>query len=476
MLFPKLKLGLAGKKPAAQTAKKGAAPRLELEHDVTGTRALAFGIQWRSIASAGGRDEAIRLARQAGATHYIFRGQQLGIGILPREEEARVFPAASVAARHMVGNAICALRIADGEYWIAAVANGAPTSTDIFLQGVDDAQALDRVRLVAAQVYAGASGGPTVYTNIEGSGLEGAKSFSSEDLFQALVSGSETLLPVPKPGLSVPKPVLAVAGVVAALLVVQQGWGWWQKQRAAQLAAQASSSDVDPERAWAEAISQWESSKAAANGYGLLQARDQLVRLPARWEGWVLITATCRAAPFNGSGNAAQRSWTCQAQYNREDAGVVNRKMATVLPANWNVQFTPLKGMTVSWNFVQPASQLKLAALPQAQFFKVEVASRLQELLPALASDVAFAFAPVEIAAPRKKDGTVVPPPPEAQGIAAATVVVKAPMRSIDALIKADVAADWQEISINFDNQEPKGSLKASTVMAEAKGEMYARN
>lgn len=466
-----------GRKAAAGPADKKNAPALELLQDGDGSRMLAFGVQWRSIATVGGREEAIKLARQAGATHYVFRGQQLGLGVVPADKagSARIYPAASVAAKHMVGNAICALRLGDGEYWVAALANGAPTSTDVFFQG-DDADALERVRHIASQVYAGMPAPPTVYTNIDGSGIDGAKSYSAEDMFQALVSGSETLQPLPKVGMTVPKPVLIVGVVLALMVSAQQANQWWEKRKAQQLALLAGSSEQDPAQAWAQEIATWESSKAGADGYGLLQARDQLNRLPVRWDNWVMNTATCRAAPLNGADGGGQRSWSCQAQYTRPLDGSVNRKMATVLPADWVVSFTPLNGMNVSWNFVQSAKPLKLAELPKADFYKVEVASRLQELLPALAGELTYTFVPVEIPAPKKKDGTAHPTPPEAQGIAAATVVVKAPMRSIDALIKADVSANWQEITINFDNQEPKGGLKASSLMAEAKGEMYAKN
>lgn len=466
-----------GRKAAAGPANKKSAPRLELLEDASGGRALAFGIQWRSIATAGGRDEAVKLARQAGATHYLFRGQQLGLGVLPSggSPNVRIYPAASVAARHMVNNAICALRIAEGEYWIAALANGSPTSTDVFMQG-DDAEALERVRQITGQVYAGSQAAPTVYTNIDGSGIEGAKPYSPEDMFQALVSGSEILQPLPKPGMTLPKPVLIVAAVLAVLVTAQQANQWWSKRQAQQLALLASSSEQDPAQAWAQEIAAWEAARPAADGYGLLQARDQLNRLPVRWEGWVMNSATCRAAPLNVVNGDAKRSWSCQAQYTRAPAGSVNRKMATVLPGDWAVSFTPLNGMNVHWSFIQPARPVKLAELPKADFFRVEVASRLQELLPALAGDLTYTFVPVEIPAPKRKDGTAHPTPPEAQGIAAATVVVKAPMRSIDALIKADVSANWQEITINFDNQEPKGALKASSLMAEAKGEMYAKN
>lgn len=467
-----------GRKGSDKAAGKKAAPRLELLHDHTGTRALACGVQWRSIATAGGRDEAIKIARFNGATHYHYRGQQLGMGVLPADDPTttRIYPAAVVAARHMVGNAICALRVGDGEYWIAASANSAPTSTDLFLQGVDDADALARVRQIIAQMYAGVQPAPAVYTNIDGSGIEGAKPYTPEALFDALASEPEVLQPVPKGGASIPTPVLIAGVVMIVLLGGQQASQWWSKRKAAEEAGLAGSSEVDPAQAWAEAITQWEQGKAAANGYALLAARDHLNRLPVRWEGWVLNAASCRAAPVVVNGSAMQRAWTCQAQYTRPSTASVNRHMAEILPPEWVVNFSPLNGMMVSWNFNEPARQLKLVDLPKAQFFKIEVASRLQALLPAMAADISYSFAPTEVPAPKREDGTAFPPPPEVQGLALAPIVVKAPMRSMDALIDADVAATWQEISITYDNQEPKGALKASSVMAEAKGEMYARN
>ncbi|MEJ8838091.1 hypothetical protein [Ramlibacter sp. AN1133] len=462
---------------AAAAARK-AAPRLELLEDASGTRALAFGVQWRSIATTGGRDEALKLARQAGASHYLYRGQQLGLGVLPRDTPAalRVYPAACVAARHMVGNAICALRIQEREYWIAALANGAPTSTDLFLQGIDDGQALQRVHEIAREVHAGAQEAPTLYTNIEGGAIEGARSCSDEDLFQALASGSDLLQPLPAAGMSLPRPVLATGVLIAMLLAAQQAYQGWARRTARASALSAASDEPDPAQAWSEAIARWRAGKAAADGRLLLQARDQLNALPLRWQGWILTAAVCRASPAALPKDAAQRSWSCLAQYGRGHGAVVNRNVAAMLPAGWTASFTPLHGMDVSWHFMQPVQPLDLQQLPPAEFFRVEVASRLQPLLPALAADVSYRFMPVEISAPRRKDGTAMPVPPQAQGIEAATLTVKAPMRNIDALIQADVSADWTEIRLSFDDHDPKGELRASSVMAEAKGEMYARH
>jgi hypothetical protein len=266
--------------------------------------------------------------------------------------------------------------------------------------------------------------------------------------------------------------------VILALLVTgQQVIQWWAKRKAREQALLALSDELDPTQAWAEAIATWQAGKAAANGFALMAPREQLNRLPLRWEGWILSTAVCRVSPAAVTNRTAQRAWACQAQYTRgtRDA-VLSRDMARMLPQGWSVSFNPLSGMDVSWNFTQAATPLKIADLPKAEFFRVEVASRLQQLLPALAGEPSYSFTPVEIPAPKRKDGTSMPPPAEAQGIAAATLVVKAPMRNIDALIMADVMADWNEIRLVFDNQEPKGALKASTVMAEAKGEMYAKN
>jgi hypothetical protein len=158
--------------------KRAGAPRLEVLYESdSSSRGLAIGLQWKRIATSGGRLDATKMAREAGATHYIFSSQQLGMGVLPTgtDTDARLFPAALVAARQLHGASIVALKIAETDYWLAETHNGAPTSTDLLLTDVDDAVVLERVRQLIDK--SGSVGQITVHTNITDHGLQGAKSY-----------------------------------------------------------------------------------------------------------------------------------------------------------------------------------------------------------------------------------------------------------------------------------------------------------
>lgn len=451
-------------------------PPLELLVHANGRKALACGVQWRTVATSGGRDDAVKLARAAGATHYVFRGQQVGMGSMPNSTDASllVFPAAVVAGRQHVGTAISALRVAPGEYWIAATKDGSPTSADMFLIDLDDAAALERVRDLQQQF-----GGPdqvSVYTNIEHHGIEGAKSLSPEDMLDYPLGEADVLKPLPRSGATIPKPVLGFVALAALVLLGQKGWQMYEQARLARLAASTQAAEIDPAQAWAQAISTWEAGVAAPAPDALAAVRVALNQLPLEWDGWRMGQAACNAGPVNAAASPSARAWNCKASYTRTKTGSFNRDMGRSLPAGWSVHFTPLNGMDLTWSVQQTADTIKVGALRKSEFFVIEMASRLQRLMPALAGDVPFAFVPVEIPAPRKADGTALPPDPQAQGIRQAVISVKAPLRSIDALIAANVEADWTSLTVVYDAQEPKGGIKSSALMAEARGTMYARN
>lgn len=471
LTFSFLKRGAS--KPGAGSSKR---PPLELLVHANGRKALACGVQWRTVATSGGRDDAVKLARAVGATHYVFRGQQVGMGSMPNgtDPSLMVFPTAVVAGRQHVGTAISAVKVTDTEYWIAATKDGSPTSADFFLTDVDEAEALWRVRELQEQL-----GGPSsvlVYTNIEHHGIDGAKSLSPEDMLDYPLGESDVMQPLPRAGMSVPKPVLGFVALAVVLLLGQKGWDMYEQQNRVRLAAMNQAAEVDPAQAWAQAIAAWEAGTAAPAPNSLVPVRMALNQLPLEWDGWRMGQASCNAGPVNPAAAPPARLWSCKAVYTRNKTGNFNRDMARRLPAGWAVHFTPLTGMELTWSVHQPATTIKVGSLRRGEFFDVEMASRMQRLLPALAADVPFAFVPVEIPAPRKADGTSLPPEPQAQGIRQATLSVKAPLRSIDALISAHIEADWTNLSVVYDAQEPKGGIKSSALMAEARGSMYARN
>lgn len=449
---------------------------LELLVHAGGKKALACGVTWRTIATSGGRADAIKLARSAGATHYIFRGQQLGMGTMPAGTEAtmRVFPAALVAARTLVGTAVSALRVGDDEYWVAVTKDGATTSSDFFLSAADDAAALDKVRELQEQF--GGAESVQVYTNIEQHGIDGARSLAAEDLLDYSLAESEALQPLPRAGLSIPKPLAYVMLVVLASVLGQKGWEMYDSQRRARLAAMNQVAEVDPVQAWTQAITSWESTNAGPAVDSLTAARLSLSQVPLEWDGYVMNQADCSAGAINVGAQPASRSWACRAQYTRTRSASLNRDMARrKLPDGWTVTFTPLNGMQLTWSVQQPAQPVSVAQLPKPSHYAVEMASRMQRVLPALSGDVPLQFAAVEIPAPKKSDGTVMPPDPRAEGLSMATLAVKAPLRSIDALIAAEIYADWHQITLVYDAQGLKGGINNSALMAEANGKMYAK-
>jgi hypothetical protein len=451
--------------------KRAGAPRLEVLYESdSSSRGLAIGLQWKRIATSGGRLDATKMAREAGATHYIFSSQQLGMGVLPTgtDTDARLFPAALVAARQLHGASIVALKIAETDYWLAETHNGAPTSTDLLLTDVDDAVVLERVRQLIDK--SGSVGQITVHTNITDHGLQGAKSYDLAELFNAVLGDGDKLQVLPAPGFSIPKPVMGVAATAILLLLGQQGYKEYENWNRARMAALNQIAEVDPDQAWVEAIEAWERGITAPTGTGLLAARESLDQVALDWEGWQLQLAQCTA----GVPLANVRTWSCHAKYKREPAGVVNREMERKLPPGRTITWEPLGGMLVSWSVRVPAQTIKQAALPKPDFFNVEAASRLQILQPALGGEILFAFAPVVIPAPKKKDGTALPMNPHAAGLLASSLAIKAPLRSIDALIAADIPADWKQLSITY-KPGLQARIDASAVMAEAKGDLYAK-
>ncbi|MGH7461531.1 MAG: type 4b pilus protein PilO2 [Longimicrobiales bacterium] len=462
-------------KKSAATSSRGA-PRLEVLSDEGGFKGLVFGMRWVSIVTGGGKEAAIKICRGAMATHFVFRGQQLGYGDLPSAANApqQLYPAALVAARQHHGDSIFALRITPGEYWIALTRNGAPTPSDTFLGNADDATALSLVREII-QLNEDDSKF-AIYTNIDNHGLDNAKPLAPVDLLQTATIDQDLLAALPRQRASIPKPVIYVAALALLVLGGQRAYKMWDAKKKAQLAALNLTPDQDPTEAWNAIIAKWEASVAAPNPDSLSLPRDSLATLPVTWDGWVLTMANCSAGAVTPAADGGAKTWACNASYVRKEIGTFNRDMVGRIPAGWNVTFTPLNKMQVSWGLVQPFGRMKIEALKPAKFHTVETVSRLQAIAPAFTQDSSFVFMALDIPAPKKPDGTAFPPDPRVLGLAQATLSVRAPLRSIDALTKAGVEADWTSISISYTAQAAQSSIRASALSAEATGVLYAKN
>ena len=454
------------------------AGQIEIVTDEMGQKALAFGLIWRSLVTSGGQDFAVKAARQAGSSHFILRPQQVGHGKLPGESGTlpkRIFPASVIAARHLLGDALCILQVSESEFWLALVRNGNPSTIDRLLTGVDASEALLMARAILADHAQDSTGSRIfVHTDIEHHGFESVKALSVQELLDAAIDDEELLQPLPKQKMSTPKPVLYIGALAVLVLGAQQAWKASQREEAQRLAAALRGQVIDPVAAWSDAIRVWQSTRAAPSAMGLAEPREALSRLPVLWDGWILEKASCDASPLKPG--ATDRQWLCEAVYGRKRNGALTRDMLPKMPEGWTASFKPLNQMTVGWSVSQPATAIDVGTLASAQFHRVESTSLLQPLQAAFAQEPTFTFEPLKIEAPKNRDGTAVPVDPRVAGLSFADFTVSAPLRSIDALSNTKLIIVWTSLSLFYDATNPKIALSSSSLMGKATGTFYAKN
>lgn len=477
MLFNKKSEGRKG-------ASKMVAAELIAHH--SGAKAIVLGLQWRSVATAGGRDTAAKIARSARATHFIFRGQQIGFGLIPGKSKdlpQQLYPAAILAAKQHAGDALYVLRIDSGAYWLALIRNGAPTSMDRFVEGIDDAGALALAREVFEPLQSDGIK-VSVFTNIERSGIDDARLASSEELLDLAMMDEDQLQQVPSASVKVPKPVLGVIALTIVFLLGQRGFSMWQDMQRARMAAENAVVEEDPTIAWGRSIDNWRQGVSGHGSAGLALARDSMADLPARWDGWTLRRSSCaqtagpvvQAVPEAAPVTAASVTWVCSAEYDRGDKGILTREIAALVPERWKVSFTPLNQMQLTWQVQAPRIEMVMNEVPTKAYHHIETVSKLQKLAPTLSQAPDFSFAALDIPAPVSSSGVAFPPDERVAGFASAAIAVKGPLRSIDALINAGIEASWTSLSLAYVPTSGEASINSSVITAEAVGVMYAKN
>jgi hypothetical protein len=454
------------------------APRIEVAYDAAGNRGLAFNLAWRSIATGGGRQEALRVARASGATHALVRAGQVGMGVLAQRQRngARLVPAALVAARQHSGTAVCCLEVTPGEFWLALTIHGTPTSTDQFLSGISAEEALQRAESILAGLDAQA--GATLHTNIPGCTRLDARPYAPSDMLEAGAPEGDVLRTLPKArrmrGL-----LLGVVLAGAASLAWQQHRSQPDAARSARQAA-ALASSPDPQSAWEAAVMRWAAGVPMPGPGALQPVRDALGSLPVHWHGWQLAQAACRAAALE-AGPPAHRPWHCDAGYQRGGAAHLNRDMAGRAPPGWSLRFQPLGELQLHRTVQAPAVALRPTELLPVSHYEVEVASRLQRLSPAFAGDLRLAFAPVSLPPPTDPTGQAVGAPARPVLPSLAEFQLRGPLRSIDAMLADGVAAHWHAIQLTYHAPAASGAshlhggVAASDLMVELKGAFLAK-
>lgn len=453
------------------------------------SKSLVFGVNWRYVASrTSGRADATKLARKTNSTHLLFKHQQYGFAQVPASGVGTLYPAAQVVARQNGGDALYLIKVFDGEYWIAVIRGSQPSDIDRVLHFENDGQALEAAHEELKRI-SDDDIELNVYTNLPDSEIPKALFVTPSDLLKWAVNEDDQFVELPKGQSTFPKPLVVGIGVAAFLLIAFKGWGMYQQHERQRLAALNVIVEEDPESAWKRAIQTWTASRASQDPRGLLAARVSLGATPLLWGGWYLQVASCTAAapaatplaPAEGAPPAAVasvRAWSCSATYQRLPVGSPNRDMTARALPGWSIQYKGLEQIIASWAVEQAVSQLKTEDFESTSFHQVETVSRLQKLLPAIAQMNAPVFANAVIAPPKKSDGTAFPMPPGLPQIMEAELTLKAPLRSVDALIEGGIAADWTQISISYapSTSDSSLSLRGSAMTADVRGVIYAKN
>jgi len=432
----------------------------------------AFGLRWRTLIQAGGKEESQFMASKAKATHYIFRSPLCGYGILPQEAEGQVFPAALLVSKLALGTAIFAVSISKGQYWLAMVRNGQPASTDEIVNADSDHEILARVRSLIAQ-YEGER--ITVYSDIRNSGLEPQRNFALPEVFDVVRTDQDRLLRLPRKTNRIPKPLVITAVIGALVLIGQRGYSEYMAyQRRLDKDAHKVVED-SPEDAWKPVVANFVARTPKPDAAAYLLVRKSLDMQPAIIAGWTLVIAKCTA----GDLAVDKRRWDCQATYERSRIGETSMQMRErvkqLLPET-AVAFPNMQSMVLSWPLIQQANAIDLAKLDKPEDIKLPLESKLQTVLPSLNTATPFKMVAYEFKAPLRKDGKPHPRPQSVPNVLVGKVTLKGPLRSMDALTQQIDVLDWDSLSIYYSkgtDPSQKG-IVGSSITSELIGKVYA--
>ena len=480
---------LQRKPKAAKAAKSsksmgGEAGVVSLISSDTGDAYLAFGLQWRSLVESGSDKMSLLLAQRAKATHIVRRDYQIGFGKVKAKVDAAVpiFPAAALAAKAFAKTICFAVRITDDQYWLALIRNGSPTALDEVITGATDAYITDRIRELARQHEQEAIQHKlepmVVYTDLPQSGFSNQVQYTVHELFDVVRSEEDAFVPVPSTSLvdRFPKGAFVFLGVALLAIAADVANDQYKAYQAELLRKANRVDDLSPEEAWAPALNKFLSETAVPSRAGMDLVRQSVNDLPVLWTGWTLNSTRCQASPVSAQG---QRTWSCEASYDRTRIGQTSSKMAATVAARqpkFAVSFPNLSAMTLNWTISHQASPMKLDDFRSPEDLTLKVSSMLQPVMPALAAQPDFKMAPVEIPAPRKKDGTTHPRPSTVPYFYSGPLTLRGPLRSIDLMLQEVSLVDWDSFGMKFElktSPSQKG-MTASSMMVEVTGKVLA--
>lgn len=459
-----------GSKPSAMDASE-----VELYANEDGSAFIGFGLRWRTQVTSFGRDAAQKMAKAANATHFIFRVQQVGYGLLPKQFDGKVYPAALLAAKSHLGCAIFAMSLGDGQYWFAVVRNGQPTNTDEVVSELHDEQAVARIRSLEQQ-FEGES--IAIFSDIRNSGIAAQRVFTLHDLFDVVRVEDDQLQKLKNKQGNIPKPLMYAAFVAVGIMSVHRGYVEWKEYKLRKDREANKVVEEQPELAWEPVVATFLNSTPKPNAKAIVEMRRVLAGLPVLWSGWVLAGARCQAP--GDLGPKKSRLWSCQGSYERgrvaDTSEQILKKVKARVP-QWGVAFPTINTMVVSWTVSQQEQSIQLTDLGDPNNITIQVASQLQGYFPALSTRPEFKMMPYELPPPKRQDGTPHPKPASVPVLFKGDLTLKGPLRSIDAMTQQLTGIEWLSLGLVLNDKSPAGQkgLTISSLNVELTGKVFGK-
>lgn len=436
---------------------------------------FGFGLRWRTMVTTGGRDAAQKVAQKSNATHFIYRSQQVGYGILPKNVDEIIYPASILVAKVNAGASIFALKIDDGRYWFSVVRNGQPTNTDEVISGIKESQAVARIREISQQ-FEGEE--LAVYTDIKNSGIDGQKDFSLHNVFDIVRTDEDKLHKLKEKGSLIPKPVLYAGLFAVASLALQRGYSEYKDYQARKELEANRVVELTPEAAWAPVLEKFLASTPKPGVSALIEIRKSIATVPVIWSGWMLTGVRCVAVPDLDA--AKNRPWSCAGTYERGRVADTSeefiKKVQSKKP-DWSVTFPSINFMAVNWTIKNQEAPIELTDMNDPNLTMINVASKLQGYFPALALRPEFKMQPFPLTAPKRHDGKLHPKPATVPDFFKGDLVLKGPLRSMDAMTKQLSNVEWEAMGLVFDSKSPatQKGLSTSSLTVELTGKVFGK-
>lgn len=176
-----------------------------------------------------------------------------------------------------------------------------------------------------------------------------------------------------------------------------------------------------------------------------------------------------------------KQSWGCQATYERTPVGITSKQMSERIGSSsfkaLAISYPTSNSMVASWALSIQSQSITLAGLPDSKPVQIETLSDLQLAFPTLATRPEFTLKEVQFPAPLKQDGTPQPKPANIPRIFEGAMLIKGPLRSIDALAPQLKHVTWSAIGMQVDplaDAQQKG-ITASAISVEATGKVLAK-